>query len=307
MKATREAYGEALLELGRSNDKVVALDADLSKSTKTSLFAKEFPERFFNVGIAEQNLIGVAAGLSLAGFVPYASTFAIFATGRAWEQIRNTVAYPSLNVKICASHAGITVGEDGASHQSIEDIALMSVIPNMTVLVPADSIETKSMVNWAYQYNGPVYIRLGRMGVPDILSKNYNFDTKPFVLKKGKRIVIFATGIMLWKCLEAIELLKPYNVEPTLVNVSCIKPFPEESIIEIAKEHEIVFTAEEHNVINGLGSMISSTLSRNYPMKVYFIGIDDRFGTSGKPNDLLSYYGLDANSIKEKLLLLGLK
>jgi transketolase len=305
LKATREAYGEALLELGRINNQVVALDADLSKSTKTSLFAKEFPERFFNVGIAEQNLIGIAAGLSLAGFVPYASTFAIFATGRAWEQIRNTVAYPSLNVKICASHAGITVGEDGASHQSIEDIALMSVIPNMTVLVPADPIETKSMVNWAFKHKGPVYIRLGRMGVPDVLPKDYSFDTKPYVIKKGKKIVIFATGIMLWKCLEAIELLKDYNIEPTLVNVSCIKPFPEDLIVKIAKEHDIVFTAEEHNVINGLGSMVASTLSRNYPMKISFIGINDRFGTSGKPNDLLSYYGLDPNSIKERLLSWG--
>jgi transketolase len=302
MIATREAYGEALLDLGRFSDEVVALDADLSKSTKTSLFAKEFPERFFDVGIAEQNMIGIAAGLSLAGFVPFASTFAIFASGRAWEQIRNTVAYPSLNVKVCASHAGITVGEDGASHQSVEDIGLMSIIPNMTVLVPSDQTETRSMINWAFKYKGPVYVRLGRMGVPDLLPKDYSFDTKPYIFKNGKKIVIFATGIMLWKCLEAIELLKAYGIEPTLVNVPCLKPFPEKEIVGIAKEHDMVFTAEEHSIIGGLGSMVASTLSRTYPMKVCFIGINDKFGTSGKPNDLLSYYGLDALGIKERLL-----
>lgn len=296
--ATRDAYGEALKELGAANSQVVVLDADLTKSTKTSVFAKAFPTRFFNMGIAEQNLIGTAAGLAAAGKIPFASTFAIFATGRAYEQIRNSVAYPKLNVKIAATHAGLTVGEDGASHQALEDIALMRAIPNMTVIVPADAEETKQAVKCAAAISGPVYIRLGRPGVPVLFDETYKFAIgKAVTVAEGTDATIAATGIMVGIALEAAEKLQAEGIKTRVLNISTIKPIDREALMAAAKETGAIVTAEEHNIIGGLGSAVAEVISEICPVPLMRVGVQDTFGESGTPAALLEKYGLTADDI----------
>ncbi|MEL7647403.1 MAG: transketolase family protein [Sedimentibacter sp.] len=297
-KATREAYGEALKKLAANNPDVVVLDADLSGSTKTSEFKKVSPERFFNVGIAEQNLVGTAAGLSLAGKIPFASSFAMFAAGRAFEIIRNTVAYPRLNVKIAATHAGLTVGEDGASHQAIEDISLMRSIPNMTVINPADCIEAEQAVLKAAEYEGPVYIRLGRMAVEDVNDSSYKFEIgKGVEMKNGSDITIIATGIMVQKALKAAEKLGQEGIDARVLNIHTIKPIDSEIIVKAAKETGVIVTAEEHSIIGGLGSAVLEVLSDQCPVPVKRVGVNDTFGESGKPEDLLKKYALTEDDI----------
>ncbi|WP_334296202.1 transketolase family protein [Alkaliphilus pronyensis] len=296
--ATRDAYGEALVELGKNNPNVVVLDADLSKSTKTHGFSKKYPERFFNVGIAEQNLIGMAAGLAAAGKIPFASTFAMFATGRAFEIIRNSVAYPKLNVKICATHSGLTVGEDGASHQSLEDIACMRAIANMTVIVPADAVEAKKAIFAVAEKEGPVYVRLGRPSVPVINDEGYNFEIgKGVTLRAGDDITIIATGIMVSKALAAGEALSKEGIEARVINIHTIKPIDKDIIIKAAKETGKIITAEEHNIIGGLGSAVTEVVAENHPVPVKRIGVEDTFGESGKPDELLEKYGLTVEAI----------
>ncbi len=293
--ATRDAYGKALVELGRENPDVVVLDADLAKSTKTIEFAKHFPERFFDMGIAEQNMIGTAAGLAAAGKIPFCSTFAIFATGRAFEIIRNSVAYSRLNVKIAASHAGITVGEDGGSHQSVEDIALMRSLPNMTVLVPADAVETRAAVRAAAQIQGPVYIRLGRPGVPVLHGDDFHFEPgRAVVMREGDDATIIATGIMVATALEAAGLLEQEGIGVRVVNMHTIKPLDEEAVIAAARETGVIVTAEEHSVIGGLGGAVAEAVCACHPVPVYRVGLPDVFGESGKPGELLEKYGLTA-------------
>lgn len=291
--ATRDAYGKALLILGKENPNVVVLDADLSKSTKTAEFGKNYPERFFNMGIAEGNLLGTAAGLAAAGKVPFASSFAIFATGRAFEQIRNSIAYPKLNVKIAATHAGISVGEDGGSHQAIEDVAIMRALPNMVVLVPADGEETRQMVLAAAEYEGPVYIRMGRLEVPVLFGEDYHFEIgKAKVLKEGTDVAIMANGLMVAAALEAAELLAGEGISVSVVNVSSVKPLDEETILRVAKETKAVVTAEEHSIIGGLGSAIAEILGEKLPTPMVRVGLKDSFGESGRPYELLEKYGL---------------
>ncbi|KYO65269.1 transketolase family protein [Thermovenabulum gondwanense] len=306
--ATREAYGEALTEIGEKIKEIVVLDADLSKSTKTSVFAKKFPERFFNIGIAEQNLMGIAAGLATCGKIPFASTFAVFATGRAFEQIRNSICYPKLNVKIAASHAGLTVGEDGATHQSIEDIALMRTLPNMVVINPADAVETKKAIYAAAMYNGPVYIRLGRHPVDVIFDESYEFQLgKGIVLREGKDVAIIATGVMVAEALKAHEELKKENIHAMVVNISTIKPIDKELLLKAA-DCKAVITVEEHTIYGGLGSAVTEVLSEEKPVLVKRIGIEDTFGESGKPEELLKKYGLTVERIVcEAKKILGIK
>ena len=300
--ATREAYGKALVKLGKINDDVVVLDADLSKSTKTNDFYKAYPDRFFNMGIAEQNLVGDACGFAAAGKIPFASTFAMFATGRAFEIIRNSACYPKLNVKICATHAGITVGEDGGSHQSVEDISLMRSIPNMTVLVPADGVEAEKMIFAAAEYNGPMYVRLGRSAVPTLFDENYNFEIgKGVVLKEGNDATIIACGMMVNEALIAADMLKEENINVRVINMSTIKPIDTELIIKAAKETKAIVTAEEHSIIGGLGSAVSEVVSENHPVKVKKVGLNDCFGESGTPGELLEKYGLTAKNIVAKV------
>ena len=304
--ATREAYGKALVKLGQVNDNVVVLDADLSKSTKTNDFYKSFPNRFFNMGIAEQNLIGAACGFATTGKIPFASSFAMFATGRAFEVIRNSVAYPKLNVKICATHAGLTVGEDGASHESVEDIAIMRAIPNMTVLVPADGVETEKMIFEAAKFNGPVYVRLGRSAVNTLFDENYKFEIgKGHVVREGNDASIIACGIMVNEAILAHEALKSEGINVRVINMSTIKPIDKELIIAAAKETKAIVTAEEHSIIGGLGSAVSEVVSEECPVVVKKVGVKDTFGESGTPAELLKKYGLTAddivNSIKEAI------
>lgn len=305
-KATREAYGEALVELGKINENVVVLDADLSGSTKTSVFKKAFPERHFNVGIAEADLIGTAAGFAACGKIAFASTFAMFAAGRAFEQIRNTVAYPKLNVKIAPTHAGISVGEDGGSHQSVEDIAIMRAIPGMVVLSPADATETKKMVFAAAEYEGPVYIRMGRLGVPVLFDDNYDFQIGiANTLRDGNDVTIAATGLMVAEALKAAEELEKEGISVRVINVGTIKPLDGETILKAAQETKFIVTAEEHSVIGGLGSAVSEFLSEVHPTKVKKVGIYDKFGQSGTGEELLQKYELTAEKlisvIKENL------
>jgi len=291
--ATREAYGKALLILGAENPNVVVLDADLSKSTKTADFGKKYPERFFNMGIAEANMLGTAAGLAAAGKIPFASTFAIFAVGRAFEQIRNSIAYPKLNVKIAATHSGITVGEDGGSHQAIEDVAIMRAVPNMVVLVPADGEETRQVILAAANYYGPVYIRMGRLDVPVLFGEDYHFEIgKANVLKEGTDVAIMANGVMVSMALEAATELATEGINVSVVNVASVKPLDEETIVRIAKTTKAIVTAEEHNVIGGLGSAISEVLAEKQPTPIVRVGLKDTFGESGKPFELLEKYGL---------------
>ena len=296
--ATRDAYGEALAELGAVNENIVVLEADLSKSTKTSDFKKVYPERHFNMGIAEQNMLGVAAGFAAAGKIPFASSFAVFATGRAYDQIRNSIAYPNLNVKIAATHAGLTVGEDGGSHQMLEDIALMRALPNMTVIVPADGIETKQAIKAAAEYEGPVYIRMGRPKVPVLFDDNYTFEIgKGVVLKEGTDVTLVGTGIMVSKAVEAAELLAAEGISAAVVNISTIKPLDAELIVAQAQKTGAIVTCEEHNIYGGLGSAVAEVLVENCPVPMARVGVADKFGESGLPDELLEKYGLTAANI----------
>lgn len=301
IQATRDAYGEALVELGAQNKKIVVLDADLSKSTKTSDFAKVYPERFFNLGIAEQNLLGTAAGFAASGKIPFASSFAVFAVGRAYDQIRNSIAYPHLNVKIAATHAGITVGEDGGSHQMLEDLALMRALPGMTVIVPADGKETKQAVMAAAQYDGPVYIRLGRPKVPQLFDDNYHFQIgKSVLMADGDDVTLIATGIMVAKALEAKEILAKEGISAAVVNMSTIKPLDTEMIVKMAAKTGAIVTCEEHNIIGGLGSAVAETLAEQKPVPMERIGVNDTFGESGQPDQLLDKFGLTAVHIAQQ-------
>ena len=291
--ATRDAYGKTLAELAVTDKNLVVLDADLSKSTKTADFAAVAPERFFNVGIAEQNMIGVAAGLAACGKTPFVSSFAIFAVGRAFEQIRNSVAYPQLNVKIAATHAGITVGEDGGSHQSIEDISLMRTLPNMTVVVPADAIETEQAVKALAAYQGPAYLRLGRLATPQINDEDYQFKIgETVLLRPGRDIAIFACGMMVAVALEAAELLAQESISATVINVHTIKPLDVDAVVERAGLCGAAISVEEHSIYGGLGSAIAEALAENCSVPFARVGIDDKFGQSGSPDALLRAYGL---------------
>jgi len=300
--ATRDGYGKALLELGKINPDVVALDADLSDSTRSEYFAKQFPERFFSMGIAEQDMIGAAAGLAFSGKIPYASTFAIFSE-RAYEFIRNIVSRNRLNVKIAGSHAGIFTGEDGKSAQAIEDIAIYRALPNMIVLQPCDSVEAEKMVFALAGYKGPSYMRLHRNPVPAIHDSNYKFELgKAEVLREGKDAVIFATGTMIHEALKAYDILKNEKINVCIVNVATIKPLDNNLVIDLAKKTNCVITAEDHNVIGGLGSAVAEVLGENYPCLMKRIGLQDRYAESGKPDELYKKYGLDAESIAEEVM-----
>lgn len=301
--ATRESYGNALAELGKNHEDVVVLDADLAAATKTGIFKKAFPERHIDCGIAECNMMGVAAGLAAAGKVPFASSFAMFAAGRAFEQVRNSIGYPKLNVKIGATHAGISVGEDGATHQCNEDIALMRTIPGMVVINPSDDIEAKAAVQAAYEHVGPVYMRFGRLAVPVINDKpDYKFELgKGVVLREGKDVTIIATGLPVANCLEAAEKLAVDGIDAKVINIHTIKPLDEELVVAAAKETGKVVTVEEHSVIGGLGSAVCDVLSEKAPTKVMKIGINDTYGESGPAVELVKKYGLDADSIYEKV------
>lgn len=306
-KATREAYGEALVELGKINKDIVVLDADLSGSTKTGMFKKAFPERHFNVGIAEADLVGTAAGFATCGKTVFASTFAMFAAGRAFEQIRNTVAYPKLNVKIAPTHAGVSVGEDGASHQPVEDIAIMRAIPGMVVLSPADAVETKKMVFAAAEYDGPVYLRMGRLNVPVLFDEEtYDFQIGiANTIREGNDVTIAATGLMVYEAIKASEELAKEGISVRVINVGTIKPLDGETILKAAQETKFIVTAEEHSVIGGLGSAVSEFLSEVHPTKVKKVGLYDKFGQSGTGEELLQKYELTAEKlisvIKENL------
>lgn len=301
--ATRESYGNALAELGTEHKDVVVLDADLAEATKTGVFKKAHPERFIDCGIAESNMMGVAAGLAAAGMVPFASSFAMFAAGRAFEQVRNSIGYPHLNVKIGATHAGISVGEDGATHQCNEDIALMRTIPGMVVINPSDDIEAKAAVKAAYEHQGPVYLRFGRLAVPVINDRpDYKFELgKGVVLREGKDLTIIATGLPVNNCLEAAEKLAADGIDAKVINIHTIKPLDEELVTAAAKETGKVVTVEEHSVIGGLGSAVCDVLAEKAPTKVMKIGINDTFGESGPAVELLKKYGLDTDSIYEKI------
>ena len=302
-KSTRVAYGEALVKLGKVNKDVVVLEADLSKSTMTAYFKKEFPERHINVGIAEADMIGTAAGIATTGKIPFASTFAHFAAGRAFDQIRNSVAYPQLNVKICPTHAGVSLGEDGGSHQSVEDMALMRAIPGMVVLSPADAVETEKMVFAAAEYKGPVYVRLGRLNIPVLFDENYKFEIgKAATLTEGNDVAILATGLMVSEALEAAKLLEEKGVKVRVVNVSTIKPLDKETVLKAAKECKFIVTSEEHSVIGGLGSAVSEYLSEVHSAKVVKHGIQDVFGQSADGETMLTNYGLRAKDVAETVL-----
>ena len=298
--ATRDSYGKALAELGRVASDVVVLDADLAAATKTGVFKKEFPNRHFDCGIAECNMVDVAAGMSTLCLVPFASSFAMFAAGRAFEQVRNTIGYPHLNVKICATHGGISVGEDGASHQCCEDFALMRSIPGMVVLSPSDDVEARQMVRAAYDYQGPVYIRFGRAATPVIHDENYQFEIgKGEVIRDGKDIAIVATGILVSEAMTAAKLLAAENISARVINISTIKPLDEEIILSAARDCKKIVTVEEHNIIGGLGEAVCSLLAEKCPVSVKKIGVNDEFGHSGSASDLLKQFGLCADKIRD--------
>ena len=301
--ATRESYGNALVELGAEHDNLIVLDADLAAATKTGVFKKAYPDRHIDCGIAECNMIGIAAGLAATGKVPFASSFAMFAAGRAFEQVRNSVGYPHLNVKIGATHAGISVGEDGATHQCNEDIALMRTIPGMVILNPSDDIEAKAMVKAAYEYEGPVYMRFGRLAVPVINDRpDYKFELgKGVVLREGKDVTIIATGLCVAESLAAADMLEKDGISAKVINIHTIKPLDEELVIAAAKETGKVVTVEEHSVIGGLGSAVCDCLSEKCPTKVLKVGVNDTFGESGPAVQLIHKYGLDAEGIYTKV------
>lgn len=301
--ATRDSYGNALAELGKEHEEIVVLDADLAGATKTSIFQKAFPDRHIDCGIAEGNMMGIAAGLSTCGKVPFASSFAMFAAGRAFEQVRNSIGYPHLNVKIGASHAGISVGEDGATHQCNEDIALMRTIPGMVVINPADDVEARAAVKAAYEHNGPVYMRFGRLAIPVFNDEaTYKFELgKGIVLKEGKDVTIVATGLCVNESLEAAKKLAENGIDAEVINIHTIKPLDEELIVASAKKTGKVVTVEEHSVIGGLGSAVCDALAEKAPTPVHKIGVQDTFGESGPAVQLIKKYGLDADSIAEKV------
>lgn len=301
--ATRESYGNALVELGAEHDNLIVLDADLAAATKTGVFKKVYPDRHIDCGIAECNMMGIAAGLSTTGIVPFASTFAMFAAGRAFEQVRNSIGYPHLNVKIGATHAGISVGEDGATHQCNEDIALMRTIPGMVILNPADDVEAKACVKAAYEYNGPVYLRFGRLAVPVINDRpDYKFELgKGVVLREGKDVTIVATGLCVSSALEAAEKLAADGIDAKIINIHTIKPLDEELIVAAAKETGKVVTVEEHSVIGGLGSAVCDALAEKCPVPVKKIGVQDVFGESGPAVALLAKYKLDGEGVYEQV------
>ena len=301
--ATRESYGNALVELGAEHDNLIVLDADLAAATKTGVFKKAYPDRHIDCGIAECNMMGIAAGLSTTGIVPFASTFAMFAAGRAFEQVRNSIGYPHLNVKIGATHAGISVGEDGATHQCNEDIALMRTIPGMVILNPADDVEAKACVKAAYEYNGPVYLRFGRLAVPVINDRpDYKFELgKCVVLREGKDVTIVATGLCVSSALEAAEKLAADGIDAKIINIHTIKPLDEELIVAAAKETGKVVTVEEHSVIGGLGSAVCDALAEKCPVPVKKIGVQDVFGESGPAAALLAKYKLDGEGVYEQV------
>ena len=298
--ATRQSYGEALLELGKENKDIVVLDSDLSTATKTSIFAKEFPKRFFDMGIAEQDMMGTAAGLATCEKIPYASTFAMFAAGRAYDQIRNSICYPNLNVKICATHAGITVGEDGATHQMLEDIGMMRALPNMTVISTSDDTQTKWAIKEISKLNGPVYVRLSRLATPIIYEKNEKFEIgKAVQIGKGTDCTIFATGVTVAEAIKAKETLEKMGIYVRVVDIHTIKPIDEDLIIRCAKETEKLISVEDHGIIGGLGTAISDVLTKNYPKKLIKLGVHDSFGKSGKAEELMHYFKIDAQAIVE--------
>lgn len=301
-KATREAYGETLAALVQENPKIVVLDADLAGSTKTAMAAKQAPDRFFDMGIAEADMIGHAAGLAASGYIPFASSFSMFCVGRAWEQIRNSVAYPHLNVKICGTHSGITVGEDGVSHQAIEDIALMRAVPGMEVYVPCDAVEAAAVIRYVAGTKNPCYVRLSRSGIMDVYPEGTAFDfTKTNIVRKGSKVACFATGIMVAMALKAAEKLAAEGVDMTVVDVCAIKPCDEAGIVAVLKDHETIFTAEEHTVIGGLGGMIAEIAGEKCPRKIHRIGLQDRFAESGDANALLAKYQLDGDGVYQQI------
>lgn len=297
-KATRQSYGEALEELGNENENVVVLDADLSAATKTSIFAKKFPERFFDIGIAEANMVGIAAGMASCGKIPYISTFAAFAAGRAYDQIRSSVCYPNLNVKICATHCGITVGEDGATHQMLEDLALMRALPNMLVISPSDSVEAKALTKEISKIKGPAYMRLARLATPTIYEENQKFEIgKAIQIGEGTDATIFATGVTVSEALKAKEILKAKGIDIRVVDVHTIKPIDKDMIIKCAKETKRLISLEDHNIIGGLGSVISEVLTDEYPCKLERLGIKDVFGKSGNAVELMKYFEITSDKI----------
>ena len=296
--ATREGYGKALVELGKDHDDIVVLDADLAGSTKTGMFGKAYPDRHFNCGIAEADMMSVAAGLAAAGFTPFASSFAMFASGRAYEQIRNSIGYPALNVKIGASHGGMSVGEDGASHQCCEDFALMRSIPGMVVICPADGVEAEAATKAAYEYKGPVYLRFGRLAVPLFHEEGFTFQIgKGEVMREGNDIAIIANGLMVYEAIKAGEALAEAGINARIINMSTVKPLDEELVLKAAKECGKIITCEEHSVIGGLGDAVCSFLSETYPTPVRRIGVNDKFGFSGPASEVLEAFGLCASNI----------
>lgn len=301
--ATRQSYGEALAELGEKNENVVVFDSDLSGATKTSIFAKKFPERFFDMGIAEQDMMSTAAGMSTFGKIPYASTFAVFAAGRAYDQIRNSICYPKMNVKICATHSGVTVGEDGATHQMLEDLGLMRGLPNMTVLCTSDDTETRWAIEEISKIQGPVYVRLCRLATPVIYDENQKFEIgKAIQIGEGTDATIFATGVVVSEAIKAKEELEKQGINIRVVDVHTIKPIDKEMIVKCAKETKKLISIEDHSIINGLGTAIADVLTEEYPCKLIKLGVKDEFGRSGKATELLEHYGLTAKHIEEAIL-----
>ena len=301
-KATRQSYGEALLELGKSNKNVVVLDADLAGATKSGIFQKEFPNRFFDMGIAEQNMMATAAGMATCGKIPFASTFAVFATGRAYDQIRNSICYPNLNVKICGSHAGVTVGEDGATHQMLEDINIMKCLPNMNVICPSDDVQTKWAVKEMAEINGPCYIRICRLASNIIYEENQEFELgKAVQFGDGTDATVFATGICVSEALKAMDILKEKNINIRVIDMFSLKPIDRDIIIKSAKETKNLISVEDHSVIGGLGSIIADVLSEEYPSKLVKMGVKDRFGESGKATVLMEKFEIDSTAIVKKV------
>lgn len=300
--ATRQSYGEALVELGKENKNVVVLDADLSTATKTNMFAKEFPDRFFDMGISEQDMMGTAAGFATCGKIPYASTFAVFAAGRAYDQIRSSICYPNLNVKICATHSGVTVGEDGATHQMLEDIALMRALPNMTVMCTSDDTQTKWAIKEISKIKGPVYLRLSRLATPIIYKSSEKFEIgKAIQIGEGTDATIIATGDVVYEAIKAKEELEKMGKNVRILDIHTIKPIDKQAIIKCAKETKKIITIEDHNIIGGLGSSVCEVLSEEYPTKVVRLGIKDTFGKSGKAEELMEYFGIKAKNIIENI------
>jgi len=301
-KATRQSYGEALAELGEKNKNVVVLDADLAEATKTNIFAKEYPNRFFDMGIAEQDMISTAAGMSTCGKIPYATSFAVFATGRAYDQIRSSICYPNLNVKICGTHAGITVGEDGATHQMLEDINLMRGLPNMVVISPSDDTQVKWVIEEISKINGPVYVRLSRLATPIIYDTNQKFEIgKGVQIGDGRDATIFATGVTVSEALQAKEILEKEGINIRVVDIHTIKPIDRDLIVKCAKETKKLITIEDHSIIGGLGTAVCEVLSEEYPTKVIRMGIKDEFGKSGKAEELMKCFGLTKEAIIEEI------